>query len=179
MALDPLQAIRDIALAFPETTEKETWGHPTFRVRDKIFVSHGVDDAGHDVVTMKAAPGEQESLLAEGDPFFLPKYVGSRGWIGVRVDADTDWRMIAELVVDSYREIAPRSLSAGIGLRPPEQGRVAKAVVSVGNVIGELVEGKPPKDQTVAEDVQDDTDDGGGPKVDFDPDDPAGTSIEI
>ena len=178
MALDPLQAIRDIALAFPEATEKETWGHPTFRVRDKIFVSHGIDDHGHDVVTMKAAPGEQESLLAEGDPFFLPKYVGSRGWIGVRVDAETDWRMIAELVVDSYREIAPRSLSAGIGLRPPEQSRAAKAIVSVGNIIGELVEGKPPKDQQVAEDVQDDTDTG-GPRVALDPDDPGSSTVEL
>lgn len=178
MALDPVQAIRDIALAFPEATEKETWGHPTFRVRDKIFVTHGTDDEGHDVLTMKAAPGEQESLLAEGDPFFLPKYVGSRGWIGVRVDDETDWRMIAELVVDSYREVAPRSLSVGIGLRPPGQSRAAAAVVAVGNVIGELVEGKPPKDQQVAEDVQDDTDTG-GPKIDFDPDDPSSTSIEL
>ncbi len=179
MAVEPLAAIRDIALAFPEAAEKETWGHPTFRVRDKIFVTHGVDDDGHEVVTMKAAPGEQESLLAEGEPFFFPKYVGAKGWIGVRVGPDTDWRSIAELVVDSYREIAPRSLSAGIGLRPAGQTRSARAVVSVGNIIGELIEGKPPKDQQVAEDVQDDTDDGGGPKLDFDPDDPAQSSIEL
>ena len=179
MATAPLEAIRDIALAFPEATEKETWGHPTFRVRDKIFVTHGIDDDGHEVLTMKAAPGEQEGLLAEGDPFFLPPYVGSRGWIGLRVDDETDWRAVAELVVDSYREIAPRSLAAGIGLRPPGQSLAAKAIVSVGNVIGELIEGKPPKDQQVAEDVQDDTDDRGGPKLDFDPDDPTNSSIEI
>ncbi len=179
MALDPLQAIRDIALGFPEATEKETWGHPTFRVRDKIFVTHGTDDEGREVLTMKAAPGEQESLLAEGHPFYVPAYVGSRGWIGIRVDEGTDWRMIAELVADSYREIAPRSLAAGIGLRPPGQSLAAKAIVSVGNVIGELVEGKPPKDQQVAEDVQDDTDAGGGPRLDFDPDDPTSTSIEL
>ena len=178
MAVDPQQAIRDIALGFPEATEKETWGHPTFRVRDKIFVSCGTADDGTTSVTMKAAPGEQESLLAEGDPFFLPEYVGSRGWIGVRVDAETDWRMIAELVVDSYREIAPRSLAAGIGLRPPTQSRAAKAIVSVGNVIGELVEGKPPKDQQVAEDVQeDDADD--GPRIALDPDDPGSSTVEL
>jgi len=178
MAVDPLQAIRDIALAFPEATEKETWGHPTFRVRDKIFVSSGTDDDGRAVVTMKAAPGEQESLLAEGDPFYLPKYVGSRGWIGLRVDADTDWRMVAELVIDSYREIAPKSLSASIGLRPGERSKAASAIVAVGGVIGELVEGKPPKDQQVAEDVQDDTDTG-GPSIDLDPDDPGSSTIRL
>ncbi len=179
MALDPEQAIRDIALGFPEAEEKETWGHPTFRVRDKIFVGFGTDDDGRPSLTMKAAPGEQESLLSEGHPFFLPKYVGSRGWIGVHVDDETDWRMIGELVVDSYREIAPKSLAVSIGIRPGDRSKAATAFVNVGGVIGELVEGKPAKDLQVAEDVQDDTDDGGGPRVDFDPDDPAGTSIEL
>lgn len=178
MATDPLRAIRDIALAFPEATERETWGHPTFRVRDKIFVSYGVDDDGRSSVTMKAAPGEQESLLAEGEPFFFPKYVGPRGWIGVYVGDDTDWREIAELVIDSYREVAPKTLARSIGLRPEGPTRAAKAIVGVGNVIGELIEGKPPKDQTVAEQLaEDDHDD--GLKVDFDPDDPTGTSIEL
>lgn len=178
MAVDHVQAIRDIALAFPEATEKETWGHPTFRVRDRIFVSAGVDDDDRPVLTMKAAPGEQEALLAEGDPFFLPKYVGARGWIGIRVDDETDWRAVAELVVDSYREIAPRALSVGIGLRPGPRSKAASAIVAVGGVIGELVEGKPPKDQQVAEDVQED-DDAGGPAVELDPDDPGSSTIRL
>lgn len=169
VAIDPLRAIRDIALAFPEATEKQTWGHPTFRVRDKIFVSYGTDDDGHSVVTMKAAPGEQESLLAEGDPFFSPKYVGAKGWIGVRIDEETDWREIAELVVDSYREIAPKSLSVGIGIRPAGRSKAAAAVVNVGNVIGELIEGKPPKDEVVAEQqADDDLDDGELLDLEFD-----------
>ena len=175
-ATHPLTAIRDIALGFPEASEKETWGHPTFRVRDKIFVSYGVDDDGGAQLTMKAAPGEQESLLAEGEPFFLPRYVGSKGWIGVRVGPDTDWRAISELVMDSYREIAPRSLAAGIGLRPAGPSRAAKAVVGVGNVIGELVEGKPPKDEVVAEQQADDPDDD---PLDLDPDDPGASSIRL
>ena len=126
MAVDPMEAkaIRDIALGFPEASEKETWGHPTFRVRDKIFVSYGVDDEDRAQITMKAAPGEQESLLAEGEPFFLPKYVGSKGWIGIHVDDETDWREIAELVVDSYREIAPKLLAAGH--RPPSRAPASR-----------------------------------------------------
>ena len=177
MAVEPIRAIRDIALAFPEATETETWGHPTFRVRDKIFVSYGVDLDG-ELLTMKAAPGQQGSLLAEGHPFFSPRYVGDRGWIGVRVDEDTDWRMVAELVVDSYREIAPRDLAASIGLRPGPRSKAASAIVAVGGVIGELIEGKPPKDQQVAEDVQED-DDAGGPSIDLDPDDPGASTIEL
>lgn len=179
MATDPIRAIRDIALAFPEAAEKETWGHPTFRVRGKIFVGFGVDDDGRCSITTKAAPGEQESLLAEGHPFFLPKYVGSRGWIGLHLDADTDWRAVAELISDSYREIAPKTLAATIGLAPPSASRAAKAVVGVGNVIGELVEGKPPRDEVVAEQQADDDLDDDGLKLAFDPDDPTRTSVEL
>ena len=111
-----LAKIRKICLSMPESSEKETWGHPTFRVRDKMFTtcaSHP-DPAGGDVrvMTMKAAEGEQESLLAEGHPFFYPSYVGGKGWIGMIVDRDTDWSEVAELVEDSFRQIAPKRVSA-------------------------------------------------------------------
>ncbi|MGI9604214.1 MAG: MmcQ/YjbR family DNA-binding protein [Acidimicrobiales bacterium] len=102
--------LRTICLAFPEAIEQETWGHPTFRVRKKIFVGCGLDDDGRFTMSMKAAPGEQDVLLAEGHPFFMPKYVGSKGWIGVELDTNTEWPEIAELVEDSYRAIAPKTL---------------------------------------------------------------------
>jgi predicted DNA-binding protein (MmcQ/YjbR family) len=106
-----LQRVRKICLTFPETSEKLAWGHPTFRVRDKIFATIGVN-ADDRVVTMttKPPPGEQDALLAEGRPFFFPKYVGVRGWIGFTVNSKTDWKLVAELVEDSYREIAPKRL---------------------------------------------------------------------
>jgi predicted DNA-binding protein (MmcQ/YjbR family) len=109
-----IDRLRSICLALPEAAEKETWGHPTFRVRDKIFVGIGTSDDGDAVavasMSLKAAPGEQASLLAIGHPFFMPKYVGSKGWIGVVVDADTDFDEVGELVKDSYVAIAPKAL---------------------------------------------------------------------
>ena len=109
-----LQRVRKLCLAFPETSEKLAWGHPTFRVRDKIFATIGAyaDDGYKVTMTTKPPPGEQEVLLAEGAPFYFPKYVGVRGWIGFVVDAKTDWKLVAELVEDSYREIAPKRLVA-------------------------------------------------------------------
>jgi predicted DNA-binding protein (MmcQ/YjbR family) len=177
MALDPHQAVRDIALGFPEAVEKATGDHPTYRVRDRIFVSCGADDDGRPTITVKAPHGEQGTLLARGEPFFLPRYVGARGWVGVRLDDETDWRKVHELIIGSYREIAPGPLAMGVGVRSAERGRAAAAFVAVGGVIGELVEGKPPKDQQVAEDVQEDADD--GPRVALDPNDPGSSSIEL
>lgn len=104
--------LRRICMAFPEAVEKPFGGHlaPSFRVRDKLFLT--LSESG-EYVTCKAAPGDQ-GLLVASDPcrFFVPPYVGSKGWVGVHLDAMVDWDEIAELVEDSYRLIAPAYLVA-------------------------------------------------------------------
>ncbi|MQA97959.1 MAG: hypothetical protein GEV11_26345 [Streptosporangiales bacterium] len=65
-------------------------------------------------VALKAAPGEQEALV-QSDPerFYVPAYVGPRGWVGVRLDLPTvDWTELTELITDAYRLQAPRTLVA-------------------------------------------------------------------
>lgn len=97
-------------MAFPEAAEKETFGGPTFRVRDKIFAMPR-DDDGRMSAWLKAARGAQEMLI-EADPerFFRPPYLGPKGWIGVRLDEEPDWDEVAELVRRSYVLVAPKRL---------------------------------------------------------------------
>jgi hypothetical protein len=60
-----------------------------------------------------APQGVQEQLVeTEPDRFFVPPYVGHRGWIGVRLDVDVDWDEIGAIVTDAYRMVAPKSLVA-------------------------------------------------------------------
>lgn len=102
--------LRRVALALPEAVEVETWGHPTFRVRTKMFATCGTGDHGRPTATMKAPPGEQQALVAsDPDTFFVPAYVGTKGWIGVRLDR-VDTGELAELVEESYRMTAPKRL---------------------------------------------------------------------
>ena len=106
--------LRAICLALPEALEKETWGDPTFRVRDRIFalVRHG---DGRLSFWCKAPEGSQMVLVgADPDRFFVPPYVGHKGWVGVRLDHEPDWAEVAALVRRSYRLIAPKRLSARI-----------------------------------------------------------------
>jgi predicted DNA-binding protein (MmcQ/YjbR family) len=115
----PLDRLRDLCLALPEAVEKETWGEATFRVRDKIFAVASVDE-GRAAMSCKAPPGAQEILVGSHPKrFFRPAYVGHRGWVGVRLDARTDWDQVADLVEESYRMTAPKKLSAR--LDPPRQ----------------------------------------------------------
>lgn len=108
---DVLETLRGICLSLPEAAEKPFGGHtaPSYRVRDKLFVMTSEDGLS---MTFKAGPGVQEALVAE-DPerFFVPKYVGPKGWVGARLDIDHDWDEMAELIEDSYRLIAPKRLT--------------------------------------------------------------------
>jgi predicted DNA-binding protein (MmcQ/YjbR family) len=104
--------LRRVCLALPEAAEKEAWGDPTFRVRDKIFAMEKRGD-GRVSLWAKAPPGAQEHLVtADPERFFVPPYVGHKGWIGMRLDAGPDWDEVAEVVRRSYRLIAPKRLVA-------------------------------------------------------------------
>jgi predicted DNA-binding protein (MmcQ/YjbR family) len=119
MANRPIDRLRAICLALPEAEERETWGAPTFRVRDKIFVMERAD-GDRAAFWCKAPPGSQAVLVgADPDRFFVPPYVGHKGWIGMRLDRRPDWREVAVVVQRSYRLTAPKRLAALIAESTP------------------------------------------------------------
>ena len=106
----PTARLRKICLALPDATEKIAWGEPTWRVGGKLFAQmdthhHGAD---HIAVWLPMPLGAQEALVeADAEQFFVPPYVGHRGWVGVRIDRKPDWGVVAGLVEEAYRQIAP------------------------------------------------------------------------
>jgi predicted DNA-binding protein (MmcQ/YjbR family) len=71
------------------------------------------------LLRLKADPVEREALLAQGEPFYLPPYVGAKGWVGVRLDAPgIDWEEVAELIATGYCLIAPKRLAAQVTAPP-------------------------------------------------------------
>ena len=114
MGKRPGDRLRAICLALPDAVEKEAWGDPTYRVRDKIFAMEKRGD-GRVSVWCKAPPGSQEVLNgADPERFFVPPYVGVKGWICIRLDSAPDWDEVAALIRRSYRLIAPKRLAAGL-----------------------------------------------------------------
>ena len=53
-------------------------------------------------------------MLVEADTerFFVPPYVGHRGWLGVRLDRGLQWDEVAAIAEDAYAEVAPVKLVA-------------------------------------------------------------------
>ena len=113
MSHEALERLRSICLAYPEAVEHTGGvGTPSFTVRAKIFAMRHPQD-GRSSMWCKGSPGIQTALV-ETDPkrYFVPPYVGHRGWVGVRIDRKPDWGVVAGLVEEAYRQIAPPRIAA-------------------------------------------------------------------
>ena len=113
----PLTRLRQLCLALPEAHEVEAWGEPTFRVRNKIFAMYATANTHHGQgrasVWLKAMPSDQDFLVrAAPNRFFIPPYMGPKGWIGVYLDAALDWAECEALLRRGYGLIAPKRLRA-------------------------------------------------------------------
>jgi hypothetical protein len=99
---------RSIALSLPEAQERETWGHPTFRVRDKMFAAMAADGTS---ASIKATKEAQAALIgSEPEVFSMPAYVGVHGWVGVAL-AGVDPQELRELLTEAWLMTAPKRLA--------------------------------------------------------------------
>ena len=117
-APSPLARVRKICLSLPETTERLSHGAPSFFIRDKVGFVNYLDnhhDDGRLALWCACPPGMREGLLkARPDQYFVPPYVGVRGWIGVRLDRGPDWDAVERVIRDAYLVVAPRRLAATV-----------------------------------------------------------------
>jgi len=110
-----LSRLRAICLALPGVTESEAHGRPCFAVRGKTIVmfmdNHHGD--GRLAIWCKAPPGAQ-AMLVESAParYFVPPYLGPRGWVGARLDGNVDWRAVTACVEEAHQMSAPRRAAA-------------------------------------------------------------------
>jgi predicted DNA-binding protein (MmcQ/YjbR family) len=104
---DPyLKELRAACLCFPETSEVEAWGMPTFRAGKKLFsVFTGSAENRYSVV-FKPEPDERDALVAD-KRFYVPPYFGPSGWLALDFTvAPVDWEEVGELMESSYRLVA-------------------------------------------------------------------------
>ena len=108
-----------ICESFPEVVVEVAGDqHMAFRIRKKTFAYYLFDHHGDGMIafTCKSSLSEQRRLIQD-DPisYFVPAYLGSRGWSAIRLDLDeVDWETVAELARRAYQSTAPRKLAAAI-----------------------------------------------------------------
>jgi hypothetical protein len=110
--------LRRHLLRLPGVQERETWGHPTFRVADKLIATF----PGPATAIVKAGRADQAALIAEEPGTFgVAPRVGRHGWLTVdlrNVRADH----IRELVDEAWQATAPTKLltdgTSGVSCTP-------------------------------------------------------------
>ncbi len=118
MARTISDAVREICLSFPEAEERPSRGSPDFRVRGKTFATYVVNHHGDGRIALwlNAPPGAQEFYAGnEPEHYFVPPYLGPRGWLGVHLDKGLRWTTIAERTREAYEKLAPGELCEAIG----------------------------------------------------------------
>jgi predicted DNA-binding protein (MmcQ/YjbR family) len=117
-----LKRVTTVCLRLPGTTRKMTGDHVTFYVRKKVFAYFLDNHHGDGIVGLvcKVLPGDNTALIASNPgKFYMPAYVGPRGWVGLRLDRGrVDWKEVEELVTHSYQLIAPKRLATTAHVEP-------------------------------------------------------------
>ena len=119
MANELEDALGRLCLAFPETEAFRSHGMLNFRLRGaKTFVTYAQNHHGDGrlALWLNVPEGVQDAYVRE-DPkrFFVPPYVGPRGWLGARLDRGLAWKRVSALVRAAYQHVAPPRLSEGLG----------------------------------------------------------------
>jgi hypothetical protein len=113
---DRVDALTKICLALPATTREDKGSHCAFLVGKKTFAYYLNNHHGDNIISVccKVLPGEN-TFLVESNPdrFYLPAYIGPRGWIALRMDLPKlNWSEVKELILGSYLQLAPKRLGS-------------------------------------------------------------------
>jgi hypothetical protein len=113
---DRLDALTKICLALPQTRREDKESHCAFLAGKKIFAYYLNNHHGDNIISVccKVLPGEN-TFLVESSPgrFYLPAYIGPRGWIGLRMDLPKlNLSEVEELILGSYLQVAPKRLAS-------------------------------------------------------------------
>ena len=102
---ETLRKIREFCLSLPDVEEKLSHGAPTWFVKKRTFASYTNNHHGDGRIALwcNASEGGQEIRVgSDPDNFFVPPYVGCRGWVGVRVDRGLSLGAITDVIKDAY-----------------------------------------------------------------------------
>ena len=121
MARSIPDAIRELCLSFPDAEQILSHGRPGYAVRGRFFAYYTVNHHGDGRVALLVnAPKGAQAACVKAEPrhYFIPPYVGPRGWLGINLDHGIAWRRVVAQARDAYLKVAPASLAARLDAEP-------------------------------------------------------------
>ncbi len=120
-ARDIPTAVNETCLWLPGSEMRPAHGSPDYKVAGKSFATFVINHHGDGRVALwlAAPPGAQRRFVHdEPEHYFVPPYVGPRGWLGVHLNKGLPWVHVARRVREAYEQVAPRKLVAELGPTP-------------------------------------------------------------
>jgi len=102
---DPLERLRSLCALLPETAEVDVFENPTFRVGARGFATFETLATGPAVCVKITS--ETQAVLVARPGFAAETDTGHFGWTHVLLDGSISWDEVDELVIGSYRLVAP------------------------------------------------------------------------
>jgi predicted DNA-binding protein (MmcQ/YjbR family) len=106
-----IDRLRELCLAYPETSETTSWGHPNFKAGKKTFVAFE-QVKGRPSIAFRLEPQDVERLLTRRQ-FFVTPY-GRGQWVSLWAEGRIVWKAVADLVDRSYRVVAQKRMIAAL-----------------------------------------------------------------
>ena len=137
MARSIPDAIRGLCLSFPDAEQVLSHGKPGYAVRGKFFAYYTVNHHGDGRVALLVnAPAGVQAACVKAEPrhYFIPPYVGPRGWLGINLDRGIAWRRVVAHARDAWLKVAPAKLAArldatDIDVKPPTSQKLKPAEI--------------------------------------------------
>jgi len=98
----PLDRLRALCLAYPETSEADSWGHPNFRAGKTTFATYEIVD-GRPSLAFRIDPAD--AALLENNPQFFATPYGRKRWISLWAEG-ADWNLVEKMADDAYHLVA-------------------------------------------------------------------------
>jgi predicted DNA-binding protein (MmcQ/YjbR family) len=106
-----IERLRALCLAYPESSETASWGHPNFKAGKKTFVAFEHLKGRPSIAFRLHAPDVERLLMRR--QFFVTPY-GRGQWVSLWADGALDWKAVTDLVDRSYRVVAQKRMIAAL-----------------------------------------------------------------
>ena len=109
-----LAKLREFCVSLPDATEAVAWGHPVFKVSEKMFCGYEELDGKWTIGFKLEAP--HADLMASDPRIRRAQNLGRHKWISMDIEGLSNWSEVYDLIIESYRLSASKRTLARFAL---------------------------------------------------------------